>query len=369
MSQIANYKLPIATTIGGLSVNLNHLKIRVLEARSTSAYQREIKPNIIIYGCLEKTEETRESLLGEIANFFKQVLEMEQEIEINDAYRLGQGRSRPILARLKFPNDKAKLFANASKLKGKTNTKKKGYFLQEDLTEQQSELRNFYRELRKENQDYDDDSKLTIKIQRGSLMVNNQQVKPVVVPPKDVDILQLEHDELEEIRAVKLVEGGTHCEKGSDYKCYAFKAKSVNEVRRAYTKVRIKHADATHISAAYRLENPIGPYRQEAIDHGDYGVGRSLLNVLKTKEIEHLGVFLVRYYGNVQLGKRRFEIAEQMAEAAVRVWFTRLAKTKRSQRQNSQASIASTISQLSLEETDQAERQDVEQEEEVITGT
>ena len=35
VSQIADYKLPIATTIGGLSVNLNHLKSLTMDKFQT----------------------------------------------------------------------------------------------------------------------------------------------------------------------------------------------------------------------------------------------------------------------------------------------------------------------------------------------
>ena len=44
-----------------------------------------------------------------------------------------------------------------------------------------------------------------------------------------------------------------------------------------------------HIACAYRLDNPFEPYRQEAIDDGDHGVGCEILQVLKDKEITHMG--------------------------------------------------------------------------------
>ena len=81
---------------------------------------------------------------------------------------------------------------------------------------------------------------------------------------------------------------------------------SIDQVNKAYQKLRIKYADATHISCAYHLQNPDGPTDQEAIDDGDYGIGRTILKSLKAKDCYELAVFVVRYYGNVHLGEMTF---------------------------------------------------------------
>ena len=328
-------------------------KVHVLESRVSASYKRELKPNIIIHGITEKKEETQENIIDAVAKFFKEQMEITQDIEIVDAFRIGQGSFRPLLLKLKHPNDKSIIFTNASNLKEKQNEKKNHYFVHDDMTEEQSETRQFYRDLVKENKDQPSDQQLKIKMQKGQIQVNNNIVKPKVLPPTKAEIIRLDPDELEKIRAVKMIKGPEHEEKGSEYVAYGIKIKSISDVRKAYKKLKVKHADATHVSCAYRLQNPVGPYRQEAVDDNDIGIGRAMLKKIKEKEMSEIAIFVVRYYGGVHLGKRRFEIAEYLTERTVQAIISKdLQKRKRSQRQVSSGTL-SQVSQDSQEESEE----------------
>ena len=69
---------------------------------------------------------------------------------------------------------------------------------------------------------------------------------------------------------------------------------------------------------------------------------------LKERDVTDIAVFVARHYGGVHLGKRRFEIYEQMASKAVQAWYSKIAKkTKRVERMNSQDSFTSLASVLS----------------------
>ena len=331
-------------------------RIRVLENRLTAAYAREIKPNLKISGIEEKRNETRVELFELLTKFFKETMQIESTIEINDAYCVGQGVARSIMVKLRYVSDKAVVFGNAKILKGKQNEKKQGYFVQDDQTDEQKEHCSFYRDLVNKNKERDDENKLTIKMQKGKIMVNNNVVKEAFIPPDVTDILRLNNEEAETACAYKLIKGPQHVEKGSEYFSYIFKAKNVKETRITYNKIKTKFADATHVSCTYRLENPTGPYRQQAIDDGDAGVGRSILKILKKNELEHIGVFVVRFYGKVHLGKRRFEIAEQLTEGACKSYNNKLVQDRpKSKRQISQTSISSVLSAVSIVEDSQAE--------------
>ena len=242
-------------------------RIKTLEDRLTAAYQREIKANLKISGLVEKPGETRETLFEMVKQFLKNEMSITQEIEVRDVFRIGSGVARQVMIKLKYPNDKLTIMSNASDLKGKENEKKRSYFVEEDLTDQQNEARQFYRELKKENTQNNTD--LTIKMKRGQVMVNNETVKPQVIPPTCADLLQTSQEELNSIKAIRIVKGGEHTEKGSEFTSYATKVRSKQDVEKAYKKMKIKFADATHIICSYRLDNPVGPYRQQAIDDGD----------------------------------------------------------------------------------------------------
>ena len=260
-------------------------RIWVMEDRITAAFQREIKANVIIHGLVEQRNETREELLAAVESFFKETMEIEQKIEVSDVYRLGQGSVRPLLTKLKYPNDKALILSNTSKLHKKQNAKKKSYFVHEDLSDEQTEIQKLYKDLIMENRTKEEKEQLKIKMQRGRIAVNSETVKPKVKPPLKSDILCMTDDELDTIRSIKLLQGPDHTEKGLDYQIYVLPVKTTHDVNKAYTKLRIKHADATHISCAYRLTDPTGPYRQEMIDDKDFGIGRSMMKILKEREI------------------------------------------------------------------------------------
>ena len=68
------------------------------------------------------------------------------------------------MIKLKFPGDKATIYSNSAKLKGKENSKKKLYFIQDDYTEEQAEQRRYCSDLVKENRELDENECLTIKI-------------------------------------------------------------------------------------------------------------------------------------------------------------------------------------------------------------
>ena len=328
-------------------------KIDMLERRVTSAYKREIKNNMIIHGIvLDENDPSREQLVTQAKSFFMEQMEIENTIEISDARLIGLGNNKPLLITLVNIEDKGIIFSNVSNLKGKKNVRKKLYFIQDDMTDEDAEGRKVYLTLLKENKQRE--TPLDIKMNHGKIIVNNTVIKPRIIPPTAKDTLQLSSQELEQIQAVKLIKGSEHTEKGSDFFVYVTKVKKLEDINRVYLKMRIKYGDATHISCAYRLDKPNGPFNQQSVDDTDYGCARALLDVMKDKEIDQLALFLVRCYGGVQLGSRSFEIFTQMAERGIHTWNKQNAKIKaRLTRVNSQSSLTSLASHLSETEQDE----------------
>ena len=155
-------------------------------------------------------------MFKKLETFFKETMEIEDSIPVNDFYRLGQGTSRPLLVKLKHPSDKAVIFTNAIKLKEKTNIKKKMYFVHENLLDEQNEMRQFYKDLVKENNTKEKTDQLKIKMQCSQISVNNQIVHPKIQPPGKAKILRMTDQQLDTIKATKLIPGPQHMEKGSE---------------------------------------------------------------------------------------------------------------------------------------------------------
>ena len=98
------------------------------------------------------------------------------------------------------------------------------------------------------------------------------------------------------------------------------KARSTDDIEKGLKKLKVQYADATHISFAYRLKNPLLNRDQGYEDDGEIGQGRQILNILREKEMIEVCVFRVRYYGKRHLGPRRFEMARELTTSAIKTF-------------------------------------------------
>ena len=280
-------------------------------------------------------------------------MELKEEIPIKKVFRLGMANKKDRLVKVKLSDisDKGKIFKNASNLKGKANARRKLYFVNDDLDAEDAEQSNQYRQLLKEKKNGEHD--LEVKMVRRRLIVNNMIIRPKIRPPTGADVLRLSDEEREAIEHVKLVNGGEHSERNSDYYVYVQKVRSEVDVQKGYLKTRMRHGDATHISVVYRFNDARGPFNQEGIDDGEHGAGRAILNVLKAKSIVNVAVYVVRYYGGTRLGKRRFQILETLAVSGIVMYQAkarnRSNRMERALSQESLASLNTNVSELSYE--------------------
>ena len=292
-----------------------------MESKLEAVQSRELKQNIIIHGLVEDKDETYQGLVDSIKSFWKEQMLIEEEIEIMDAFRLGNKPiDHPVCVKLQHSKDKALIFANASNLKDKENIKKRLFMVQDNQMERQAETRRYYRELVKESkEEADTPNKFNVKMAKGSIVINGQnKIHQTPATIEVLDILRMDNAELEEIRAVKLIKGEQHVEKGSEFLSFAQKIKSADEVSKEHAKLKIKYADATHISYAYQLKSPVGPFRQAYFDDDEMGQGRNILKVLQEEDHQEICVYVVCYYRGSHLGTRRFEIGRNMTMTATK---------------------------------------------------
>ena len=323
------------------------------------------RDKIRIVGLIQPLSETRSGLRATVQSFFKETMEIQEEIEFTQVYRMGAGRvqDRPVRVKLKNSEDKMTLFKNASNLKGKTNAKKQSFYVENELDPEWAEQRRCFRDLLKENKE--DELDLTIKMRKDEIMVNNSVITKQIHSPTVSEMLKLDEEERKVIMNTKLVPVEEYQEKDSDYYVYVQKANSVDQVQKGLIKLRLKHGDATHVSCAYRLENASGPFNQEGHDDHEYGAGRTILRVLKQKGLRNISVFIVRYFGGTKLGDRRFKILQTLTETAIKTYGKRARDTRSKLfRSSSQESICSVMSALSYDDRidDEAARTETETE-------
>ena len=178
--------------------------------------------------------------------------------------------------------------------------------------------------------------------------MNNEAVNPKIEIPMAADMLTMDEEEMNELKEIKVYEGKVHKEGESEFCAFYQHARDEQEIQKGYTKLKMKHRDATHIVLAYKLAGATGPYKQAYVDDGEAGAGRRMLSVLKNSEMENIAVYVVRYYSGAHMGKRRFEIYEMLAKSAMKALKTKLDKLERTHRMRRSNSQLSQLSQSSI---------------------
>ena len=210
--------------------------------------------NIVIKNLLENENESElTDRIKIVHNFFKEKMEIQTSIPIRNIYRFGGSNSHALMVVLDNPEDKSIIFANSSKLKGKTNARRQLFFVSSDQTEQEREDRKYMQHLKKENLDYDDDDRLKISLKKGKLFVNNEIFKPEIEAPTARDILTMTDQEVQMVKEAKTYESGTHDKKGSEFFCHFQRVNNTEEIQQGLTKMKIKYGDASLVVSAYRL--------------------------------------------------------------------------------------------------------------------
>ena len=243
--------------------------------RLVSSMQRESKKGIlIIEGILEGDEiETNEKQKKLVKDFFKEQMEITEEIEIKQAFRIGKKNPRAMKVTLSDMSNKFLIFENISNLKGKANAQRKLFFINDNLLEDENEKKQYYRDLRKENEAREEEDKSVIKLKKGKLLSNNKVIQSKMRCPTVSDILTLDESKLEAIHTTKTYAAGSQQEEGSDFYCHYMKIVQEEDAECGLAKMKIKYGDATHIAMAYRLVNAKGPFGQGYLDDGEWGAG------------------------------------------------------------------------------------------------
>lgn len=289
-------------------------QIGFLNKKVTEMQQREMNPNIVITGIVEQPNEKPIQLFNQ---FVMQQLEIQELIPANQAFRIGNGTNRPLIVELRDPNShKGKLFAKATKLKGKKNKIGKPYFLADHLPEALNEERRRINDLMSENKKKPRGYKLDMTVKRGKLTINEEPYCKAINAPTAEDILNPPDALYDLAKELDVVKGGRKVQDKSTFVSYAVAVQDHQDIQAAYLKLRMKHTQATHVVCAFRLPGANTPVNQDFVDDREYGAGRVMLRYLKDEQVLNVAIFLVRYHGGINIGSTRFEIFKDLAKKA-----------------------------------------------------
>lgn len=290
-------------------------QIEFLKEKINDLQQREMSANVIISGIPEKKHEKP---IESYNRFVEKELEIQELIPANKAFRIGSGKNRPLLVELQHGENKRKLFSKATKLRGKVNKNGKPYLISDHLPEERNEEKRRANELVSENKKKEKSHQLDMSFVRGKLHINEELYCKKVKPPTASDLLNPDEQLFNKAEELDIVKGATLTEEKSKFTSFAIAIQDTEDVQAAMVKIRMKYADATHVTCAYRLPGANTPLNQDYVDDGEFGCGRVLLKVLKDEQYMNMMVVIVRYYSGKHLGALRFEIFRKLAHKAIK---------------------------------------------------
>ena len=277
---------------------------------------KSMEKNLIIRGIPGDTK--KQNCKQDVMKFLKEKVEIEvDENEILVAHRRGpplQDKPRPILVRCQL-SLKERILSNAKNLKDKTNENGDSFYISRQLPEEAIEVNREIRETIREHKEKEkglpirERSKIEVKNKR--VLIDGIAVEKQVLSPQPIELFA-DRAEREKRDKIKFATSDTASLQGSEFLGFAFKTGQLNEVKRAYRKIRTIHPSADHIMLAYYLKTTSGFQ-----DDGEIGGASRLLKFLKENRPQNTVVFVVRYKNGKNLGPTRFEMIEQAAEQAV----------------------------------------------------
>lgn len=278
---------------------------------------RGMKNNILVAGIPEKVNE---NCIKEFHAFAVEQLQIKDKlIPVESAIRVGSGQSRAMLVTLRHNSDKGLIFDHVGNLKGK---KVNGVqcFVSSHLPEEANEKRRKINTIMAENKKKPMARKLPISVKAGKLLYKGEPVGTKIQVPAPARLMKLSDSELEALNQIPMVQGGYEEQEESTFTAYATQVSCFQDVDMAYQRMRLSHGQAHHIACAYRMEKVPEMFREDGCDDGEFRAARVLLQSLREMQVNNVAVFMIRYYGGVKLGPKRFELMKKVAESAVRSW-------------------------------------------------
>lgn len=294
-----------------------------LEDRIVDLTSRSMRDNVVISGISESEYERCES---KVSDFLSANIEVNcGPNDIERAHRMGAfkgatGEPRPMVVKLKG-HTKDKVMKNTSKLKGKRSATGKSLYISaqepEAIAEKRKKARFVSKELHAINSSLPEHQRATIRTVKGqTVMCNNSVVKPRVVTPSIQDTIQADPDELEAAAELDIKKSREFSENGSSFFGFSCKVNSIDDVRRAYLRLKIEQAATDDIMCAYSVSDEHNRQHRDYLDDKEHGGGYRCFRALGDKT--NTAVFVSRSFQGVHIGPRRFQLIYDAAADALR---------------------------------------------------
>ena len=289
-------------------------KVERHDGKLLNIERNQNKNNLLIFGF---SEEKNEDCTQKVKDFFKEKLQIPGELDIETVYRMGsfkKGSHRQLLVKFRKHADKSKVFANLKNLKGVKAETGKRFTIRDHLPEKEAEERKRFDQYKYINRRLPTNAtKLELTFKKGKTLVNDVAVNCIGTPTTK-ELIALDHQDIQDLAEMQIVTGPSKTESKSTYRIFMAEPHGIDEISPMYQHMKIKFAESTHVSMAYRLPGDTFTDTQGYTDDGDYGNGRCMLNVLIDEDKYNVVLFLVRDFGNIHLGPSRFKLIADLVK-------------------------------------------------------
>jgi uncharacterized YigZ family protein len=108
---------------------------------------------------------------------------------------------------------------------------------------------------------------------------------------------------------------GYYTEKRSKFFAYAHHVRTADEVKALHQMYKKKYYDARHVCYAYRLGADGAEFRANDDGEPSSTAGKPILGVMLSNDVSDIAIFVIRYYGGVNLGTSGLIVAYREAAA------------------------------------------------------
>ena len=234
-----------------------------------------------------------------VKKFIKQKLGIDDKhnITVTSAHKIGKKPATPIWFKILDPDHVALIFNNVSNLKGKKNTARKNFHIQQYLSERDNAEHVHQQDLVMQNCWLPISHQVSMKRCNNKIVINNEvfESASILKTPKTKATL-LTPDEDLDIEKTAIHKGQLTTINGSSFYAYAATVHSLDEVKASYKIVKAQHISASHIMCSYKIFGSKFYELQNYSDDGKHAGGKVILNCLKDMKVWNLAVFVVRYH-------------------------------------------------------------------------
>lgn len=298
-------------------------KCLYLEDRITDLTARSMKDNIIISNVKEENNEDCGKL---VAEFVKDNMEIDCAKDVLRAHRMGTPNPknkapRPLVAKLNWPK-KEEIMNNTSKLRGKKGAGNKPFFVSnqepEAYVEKRKKVSFHYKYQKALYEDTPGEHRPEIIMKRGHhVKVNGEILKSRIAVPTAESLIKMDDAEREFVDKVKYFTSKTLREGGSKFTGYSCAVNSINDVRRAYARIKLLCADADDVMMAYSIDDGFGKQEVDYYDDREVGGGYRCWDAIRFHDEPNVAVFVARHFDGVHIGPIRFKKIWKAASLAL----------------------------------------------------